>query len=634
MKWKARCLLLGLILFSLALATPEDISAENQVWAVGSTPGMHVPEGVFVVRVYYNAVEELQLLTGFDVFEYVNPQEQYVLAAVDRFGLAGLRSLGFRAEVDAEETANYARLSLPLGAQGAEIGIESIPRYSCYRTVEETFAAAEAIVAAHPTLATWTDIGDSWEKATPGGLPGYDIRVLKLTNTAVPGPKPVLFITAAIHAREYATAELATRFAEYLVNNYGVDPDATWILDQHEVHLVLQMNPDGRKQAEAGTSWRKNTNENYCGVTSTNRGADLNRNFAFQWDCCGGSSDNPCDAAYHGAAPASEPEVQAVQNYLASLFPDQRGPNASDAAPLNATGVWIDLHSYGGQVMSPWGYTTNDPPNATQFMTFGRKLAYFNNYEPMIGSAYTVDGGTKDYGYGIYGVASYVFEIGTAFFQDCSTFESTIYPNNLPALLYAAKAARTPYMTPAGPDALSVSLSPGEVPAGSAPALTATINDTRFRQTNGTEPVQAIAAAEYYIDTPPWLDGAVAHPMAASDGSFNSTAENVTATVDTSGLAPGRHLLFVRGQDAAGNWGAFSAAFLDVTGPANQEPTAIPQAVVAGEDMPINITLTGIDPENDRLTFNVASGPNSGTLSGTAPDLTYTPAANYNGADS
>src|SRR5690606_33761093 len=44
--------------------------------------------------------------------------------------------------------------------------------------------------------------------------------------------------------------------------------------------------------------------------------------------------------------------------------------------------------------------------------------------------------------------------------------------------------------------------------------------------------------------------------------------ENVTATVETTGLAEGRHILFVRGQDASGNWGAFSAIFLDVAAPA------------------------------------------------------------------
>ena len=32
---------------------------------------------------------------------------------------------------------------------------------------------------------------------------------------------------------------------------------------------MLHTNPDGRKQAETGLSWRKNTNQNYCGATST-----------------------------------------------------------------------------------------------------------------------------------------------------------------------------------------------------------------------------------------------------------------------------------------------------------------------------------------------------------------------------
>ncbi len=57
---------------------------------------------------------------------------------------------------------------------------------------------------------------------------------------------------SAVHAREYATAELNTRFAEYLIDNYGTNADATWLLDHHEFHFLLQSNPDGRKQAETG----------------------------------------------------------------------------------------------------------------------------------------------------------------------------------------------------------------------------------------------------------------------------------------------------------------------------------------------------------------------------------------------
>ena len=61
-----------------------------------------------------------------------------------------------------------------------------------------------------------------------------------------------MFITGSIHAREYAPAELVTRFAEYLVDGYGVDADATWMVDYHEIHLMLMANPDARKKAEAG----------------------------------------------------------------------------------------------------------------------------------------------------------------------------------------------------------------------------------------------------------------------------------------------------------------------------------------------------------------------------------------------
>ncbi|HYF01227.1 MAG TPA: Ig-like domain-containing protein, partial [Planctomycetota bacterium] len=58
------------------------------------------------------------------------------------------------------------------------------------------------------------------------------------------------------------------------------------------------------------------------------------------------------------------------------------------------------------------------------------------------------------------------------------------------------------------------------------------------------------------------------------------------------------------------------------------------QGVTTPEDTAVGITLSGSDPEGSPLTFAVVSGPSHGTLSGTAPNLTYTPAANYAGSDS
>jgi hypothetical protein len=66
----------------------------------------------------------------------------------------------------------------------------------------------------------------------------------------------------------------------------------------------------------------------------------------------------------------------------------------------------------------------------------------------------------------------------------------------------------------------------------------------------------------------------------------------------------------------------------------NHAPTANPQVVTTDEDTPMAITLTGSDPDGDPLTFTVTSLPAKGTLSGTAPNLTYTPGANLSGDDS
>jgi hypothetical protein len=69
------------------------------------------------------------------------------------------------------------------------------------------------------------------------------------------------------------------------------------------------------------------------------------------------------------------------------------------------------------------------------------------------------------------------------------------------------------------------------------------------------------------VDTPPWAPGATPVTLAAADGAFDETIEAVQETLPTTGWPTGRHLVFVRGQDAAGNWGAVAAVFVDVAVP-------------------------------------------------------------------
>jgi len=61
---------------------------------------------------------------------------------------------------------------------------------------------------------------------------------------------------------------------------------------------------------------------------------------------------------------------------------------------------------------------------------------------------------------------------------------------------------------------------------------------------------------------------------------------------------------------------------------------AIPQLVSTPMNTLLSITLEGEDVDGDTLLFEVVTQPEHGTLSGTAPDLTYTPVTDYVGSDS
>ena len=435
-----------------------------------------------VARVYYGEKATLnEIGATLDVWT-VAAKEGYAVVLLQPEERAVLEARGLRIEVDAELTA---QINAPVSESVTPSA--GIPSYPCYRTVEETYDSMAQLAANNPNLLTWTDTGDSWEKATPGGGAGYDLYTMVLTNKATAGPKPKFYLMAAIHAREYATAELGARFVEKLVADYGADADTTWLIDHYELHAVFQVNPDGRKKAESGQSWRKNTdNDDGCTQERVPQGiyygTDLNRNSSFKWDT-GGSDDNACGQTYHGPTHASEPETQHVEQYMANIFGDHRGPGDNDAAPLDTQGVMITLHSFGNSVLFPWGWSdTLLAPNDAQLRTLGRKFGFYNDFEvcPAGDCYYIASGGTDDYAYGALGIPGYTFEVGTAFFQSCSTFESDILPRNLPALKYAFKAARQPYRDAAGPEAFDVGVSSGTVSAGEDVTLTAKTSDARY----------------------------------------------------------------------------------------------------------------------------------------------------------
>jgi thermitase len=82
------------------------------------------------------------------------------------------------------------------------------------------------------------------------------------------------------------------------------------------------------------------------------------------------------------------------------------------------------------------------------------------------------------------------------------------------------------------------------------------------------------------------------------------------------------------------NGSPFDIAYGSLVLVPNSPPQANNQNVSTNENMPVDITLTGSDPDGDSLTYSVVAGPSHGSLVGTPPALTYTPAGSYVGPDS
>jgi len=544
---------------SVSISAHEIIPNQGNIGSVREHPDL---SNSIVVKIFFTNRETLNYLAQtLDIWD-INHTEKFLIAGISQVRFDYLINAGYRMEIDQEKTEKLNAPQILIKDQNT-----GIPGYPCYRTIEETYRDMEQIASEYPNLAVWKDIGDSWQKVNTGDETGYDLQVLIIKNqySILSKPTPKLFLMGAIHSREYATAETATRLAEHLIHNYEIDPDITWLLDYGEIHILPIANPDGRIIAENGYGQRKNLNNlngGQCLVPPSwenQYGTDLNRNHTFHW---GESSNDPCTSVYQGPGPASEYETQAIETYLRSIFPDQRGEDLSNPAPQTSTGLLITLHSYGELILWPWGWTNLQTPNDTQLATLGYKFGFFNGYTPNQSyNLYKTTGDTDDFAYGELGIAAYTFELGTEFFEGCDRFENTIYPQNLNALIYAAKAARRPYQNPSGPESINLSIEPDTVIHGTPFTMTAVADNNRYTVGIST---QNISAGRYSIDSPSWITGTNTYEMQPVDFEFNESVEDIFGIVGTNDLSLGTHTIFIESQDTDGHWGVTSAAFVHI----------------------------------------------------------------------
>ncbi|BEP54944.1 hypothetical protein GmRootV118_21880 [Variovorax sp. V118] len=505
---------------------------------------------------------------------------------------------------------------------------------ACYRTVEKTNLDVDALAKQYPDLIRVAPVGPTWVQTQAlsfrnlltrylstnfdfSGLSmnllsyidfdllpdsaGNSLRAVVIGNRVAIKDKtvPRLVTTSSIHAREYTPAEISTRFAEWLIKNYGTDPTATWLLNNNEFHFILHANPDGRKLAEQSEEamglWRKNMNleDGYCAVLPIFSGVDLNRNFPFGWNSTGGrgSSSSSCADDFRGNSAASEPETAAILKYIAGtrqqdgnfsggVLQDRRTAAVTDfstGAPNDYEGLYIDIHSFSQLVLWPWGIKhgrTGQTANDDGMSALGQRFAWYNGYRATQKIDYDTDGTTMDTFYGELGAPSFTIELGTSFHEPCDSFEKDTFPKNVASLKYAARTLKAPYQLPLGPDATDIKVSAATVRQGEAVTLTAVIDDDRYLYDAGFSGNQAVTkhdpqlikAANAYINVLPWENGAKAIPLSATaNASFGSGPKvAVSGVIDTSAFAPGKHLIYVQGINQKDKAGPPDAVFLEV----------------------------------------------------------------------
>lgn len=273
------------------------------------------------------------------------------------------------------------------------------PADSNYHNYAEMTAEINQIVAAHPGIASKFSVGTSYQ--------GRDLIGVKISdNVGVDENEPEVLFTHHQHAREHLTVEMALYLLHQLTES--TDSRITNLVNSREIWFLPDLNPDGGEYDIATgsyRSWRKNRQPN---AGSSAVGTDMNRNWAYNWGCCGGSSGSTSSETYRGPSAESSPEVRNVANFARS-----RVVGGKQQITAN-----IDFHTYSELVLWPYGYTNNDTgPGLTQddhdtFAALGRNMASTNGYTPEQASdLYITDGSIDDWLWGNQKIFSFTFEM-------------------------------------------------------------------------------------------------------------------------------------------------------------------------------------------------------------------------------
>ena len=129
-------------------------------------------------------------------------------------------------------------------------------------------------------------------------------------------------------------------------------------------------------------------------------------------------------------------------------------------------------------------------------------------------------------------------------------------------------------------------------------------------------------------------DGVSSNPTLISESGIEllRTATGFSVSMTPASNQHGETTITLSVYDEGGN--SISRSFVLKVAPVNDLPVPAPQHIEMLEDQVLSLQLQGSDVENDPISFQIVSHPLNGILSGTAPNLIYTPNIDFNGSDS
>jgi hypothetical protein len=416
------------------------------------------------------------------------------------------------------------------------------PDYTDYRRLPDYNAEMAQLPKKNPGLV------NGFEMPRPS-LEGRTIYGLEIASDVgrVDG-RPIFYVDAVHHAREWPASEFTMIFAHYLVEKFGKDPQVTSLLKKARVILVPIVNVDGfnysresvfsyNQQLRDSTSlmgavngfegyWRKNR-RSLTGVTVPGAqvnpdafGVDPNRNYAYLWgDTQGGSSSSQIDQTYRGEAPFSEPEVANVRDIVLSR---------------QVTGV-ITNHTVQASVLRAGG---GNAPDDRVLEAIGQKMSTLLGFQNRPTVGYPTTGTTDDWVYAVNGALGFTIEHGGSGFH-CIYSQCVGDPTDrtMEAFMVMLEVSANPRYH---------SVISGRVAGGSAKLTLTKTFKTPLSPGNPLD--EEFVTEKMRMSIPTEKDGSFEWHVGQSTGPYVKGVESYTLTITAGGKKKSMEVLVDRGE--------------------------------------------------------------------------------------